>query len=272
MGKSGMVTAPVVLQSAAVATGAGVAIDCQGYRFVILTVAGISGDTITVEGCINDSNWEALRVVAVDARSSLAAITANNTYVAVVGGQRKLRAKISTYSAGTITVTAVLSSVDSFPVGYGVTAGGYSKTITLAPTLFTSALEIKDSMSLDLQLSDAVRVSGGGGQIQTIVISDLAMKNMALDLIFFNSDPAGTYTAGAKVDISDADLLKIIGIVEFSETDYSDFTDNSVACKSDLRLAFQASGSADIWMLMMAQGEETFAATDMKVLVTILQD
>lgn len=107
---TGGVYKEVTMQSAAVATGNGTAastVDFSDGAFMVLDmhIEGISGDTITFEGTIDGTNWIAIRCENLSSGSSATTATADGLYRFVVGGVRKVRARISTYSAGTITVT-----------------------------------------------------------------------------------------------------------------------------------------------------------------------
>ena len=272
MAHEGVVSPPFTMQTAATATGNGLVLNTTGREWLLITVSGISGDTITVEGHIDDSNWETLRVLPVDSVESLASITANNTYIVRVGGQRGVRARISTFSAGTITVTAVMSSVPPFPIGYGAGAGRWVKSITLTPTITTTAYAVLDNLGGEQTLASAVRSTGGGGVIESIVLADKSENKTALDIVFFNADPAGTYTDNGTTDITDADLFKIIGVVEIGESDYIMFTDNYIVSMNNLGLAFRASGSTSLYALIISRGTPTYAVGDLQLIVSILQD
>lgn len=270
----GIVSGARYLHSAAVATGNGSEFEITGYAWVTFQVNGISGDTIIPEVTIDGTNWETARAIAVDGINSVTSITADNNYAVRVGGMRRFRARISVYSAGSITVMAHATSLSPFPAGYGQSAGKFSNSFTISPTVDTAAYSVGDLIGAKNTLTDAVRVSGGGGVIQTVVVADLADQKAALDLVFFNADPsATTFTDQTALDIDDADLFRIIGVLEIVGTDYNAFADNAVATFRNLGLAFEASGSADIYMAIVSRGSPTYASTaDMQIYVTILQD
>jgi len=104
-----------VLQSAATGTGNGTAVNCTdlskgAFKIITLQVAGISGDTITWEATIDGTNWAAFSVTNLGTAAAATTATANGIYSADVTGIVQFRARISTYSAGTITVTGILTS------------------------------------------------------------------------------------------------------------------------------------------------------------------
>lgn len=107
----------VIMHSAATATGNGTTVECTevsggAYKFLAIHLDGISGDTITWEATIDGTHWEAMDVVPLAATDTPATTaTADGLYRADVTGLSQFRARISTYGAGTITATAVLTAV-----------------------------------------------------------------------------------------------------------------------------------------------------------------
>lgn len=98
----------ITLHSAAVATGNGTIVDCANYDVIGIQVSGISGDTITWEASIDGTNWVGLLVAPVTTGTAALTTTANGVFAVDCSGLALLRARISTYGAGTITVTALL--------------------------------------------------------------------------------------------------------------------------------------------------------------------
>lgn len=154
-----------------------------------------------------------------------------------------------------------------------VRAAGFAKLIHTDLSVDTSAYASGDLLGAKLTLSSAIRTSGGTGIIESIVLTDLAKQNAQIDVVFFDSNPsATTFTDNAALDIADADLEKIIGHVTIYASDYISFSDNAVATVRNLGLAFQASGSDDIYACLVVRGTPTYAADDLALRVTILQD
>src|SRR5215472_10101567 len=95
------------LQSAAVAPGNGNSILVEGKSGVGFNVTGITSATITVEGTADNVTWSAITVTNVVSGIQSGTITANGFYATTpFFGLLNIRARISTYSSGTITVTA----------------------------------------------------------------------------------------------------------------------------------------------------------------------
>lgn len=116
------------LQNAATANGNGSTLDVNGYEGVVFTVncsvACSGGTTITLQGSENNTNFAQLtQAVQLGGFAAGGVIVNQGTtptlWFAPVSGLQTIRAVVSSYSAGTITVTAraVSGSVPSAPLG-----------------------------------------------------------------------------------------------------------------------------------------------------------
>lgn len=106
----------VLMHSAATGTGDGTAMECTeasggAHKQLTMQVQGISGDTITWEATIDGSNWKGLLVTPLSTGTAALTATADGLYRVDVTGLVQFRARISTYGAGTITVTGMLTAV-----------------------------------------------------------------------------------------------------------------------------------------------------------------
>ena len=169
-----------------------------------------------------------------------------------------------------------------------VTAGGITTTVIVTPVVSTTpAYTAGDSIGGKLTLTkivdprksinatpSAVPTFFGSGIIQSIVLVDQAKQSLAVDILFFNSDPsATTFTDNAVLDVADADLLKAIGHVSILAADYTALNDNSLATKTNLGIAFNTTGSTTLYAAIIARGTPTFAATnDLQLMTTVLGD
>jgi len=92
-------------------------------------------------------------------------------------------------------------------------------------------------------------------------------------MVLFNA--AFTATAdNAPFDPSDADLVNCLGYIDIAQTDYADFTDNSVATKtSGLRMSFVFQLDAAVTTLygqLVVRSAPTYTAVDdLTVIITV---
>lgn len=92
------------LQSGAAAAGNGNQFQVKGKEAIAFQVDGISGDTITFEGTIDGAHWYAIRCRKEGSDTSGNTATADGIYHVQNANFLAVRARISTYSAGEITV------------------------------------------------------------------------------------------------------------------------------------------------------------------------
>lgn len=105
----------IVMQNAATGTGNGTAVivtdNADGaHSTLTCQITGINGDTITWEATIDDTNWIAIPFTNLNTASAATTATANGLYRATVSGLSQVRARVSTYSAGTIVVKGMLTA------------------------------------------------------------------------------------------------------------------------------------------------------------------
>lgn len=109
------------LQNAAEATGNGTAFDVDGYGVGRLVVSGTFSATIVPEGSIDGTNYFAIPVVDISTGVSALSITAKGNYLVNCQGLSNIRARISGYTSGTVTVLARVEK-GSIPAGTGLSS------------------------------------------------------------------------------------------------------------------------------------------------------
>lgn len=101
----------LLLQSAAAATGNGAAItltdpDNGALGTLTMQVSGTFVGTVTFEGTVDGSNWIALLCTNVNAGTTATTATAVGIFRVDCSGLAQVRARVSAYTSGAITVTA----------------------------------------------------------------------------------------------------------------------------------------------------------------------
>ena len=99
------------LQAAAAATGDGETLECvdgDGLTLAtaVLQVAGTFVGTVTFEGSVDGSNWIAVQGTNLNSGAAASTATAAGLFRFAVAGLAALRARVSAYTSGAITVTA----------------------------------------------------------------------------------------------------------------------------------------------------------------------
>lgn len=130
-----------------------------------------------------------------------------------------------------------------------------------------------DLMGGKLTLSNAIRVAAGSGILQDIVVQDLTNQKAALDVVLFDSDPSTTtFTNNTALDVSDADLVRIIGHVSILASDYISFADNAVATKSGLAMPVDVAAGRNLYACVVSRGTPTYTANELGIAFGFLQD
>lgn len=149
----------------------------------------------------------------------------------------------------------------------------YTKLVSAVGAVETLLYATGDLVGGKLSLVEAGRSSPNTGLIHSVVIRDQANQKVAFDVVFFSADPTGTtFTENAALDVADADLAKVLGVVQVVASDYVTLSDNAVATRSGLGLPYELGGST-LYAALITRGAPTFAAaTDLSLAVGLLQD
>ena len=105
----------VVMQNAAVATGAGTALECKTVSngaslAATLQIKGITTATVTFQATIDGTNWVSVLFENLTSGTTGTSATADGLYRATVLGFNQVRANITSNTTGTITITGVATA------------------------------------------------------------------------------------------------------------------------------------------------------------------
>jgi hypothetical protein len=136
----------------------------------------------------------------------------------------------------------------------------------------TPAYAANDCVGGLMTFALAAKSTGRGFVVHSVVITDKGKQNAALKLILFDSNPSGsTFTDNAAITIVDADLIKVIGVVDV--TSYTSFADNSVGVAASAGLACKLASGTSLYGVLFTTGTPTYTATsDLTVRLGLLQD
>lgn len=157
-----------------------------------------------------------------------------------------------------------------------------TKFISVTPTVSAGAAYASgDAVGGLMSFTGAAKPEIGTAMVGSVILQDLNKQDAELDLILFDSNPsATTFTDNAVLDIADADLARIIGVVTVAATDYADFNDSAVgfvSCSVPFRTT--ATGSAldlttqTLYGALVTRGAPTYnATTDVTVKLGVMLD
>ena len=142
-------------------------------------------------------------------------------------------------------------------------------TITVDTAIY-AALDVLGAAATSgiVTITDAMRVIGGSGVLETISVFDDDNEKAVISLLFFDSLPSGgTYIGNGALALAAGDKAKYIGKVNIASADYETLGGKAFACLKNVGLHLKASGSTNLYMIpLITSGTPTFtAATDLKM-------
>lgn len=121
---------------------------------------------------------------------------------------------------------------------------------------------------------ELVRGKYGTGIIQSVITQDLSNQSGAYDIVVFDSNPtATTFTDNSALDINDADLPKVLGVINVAAAEYDAFADSVVATTLNQQLAIKAAtDSPNLWIALVSRDTKTYVADELSIAIGVLQD
>jgi len=136
--------------------------------------------------------------------------------------------------------------------------------ITIATTAYTAG----DQLGPLFTLANAARVTSGGGVITGVRLLDAGDVIGACDVVFFDSTV--TLAAdNAAFAISDADALKVVGLVQLAGA--YDLGNNRIAQAFNLAVPYTLAGGTSLFAALITRTANAIfvAATDLQLVVTV---
>lgn len=122
------------MQNAATATGNGTTLSVVGYGTAVVQVTGTFSATITFEGTADGTNWHAISATQIGAATIATTATTTGIYRLSVAGLSSIRARISSYSSGSVTAVGRTTNAT-----YGPKVVAVSGTVTVGAHAVTNA-------------------------------------------------------------------------------------------------------------------------------------
>lgn len=199
------------LQNAAVANGNGNAVTITGMSAAILTVNCATcsgGTTVNFEGSEDGTNFSSVWAVQLGTNTIASSTTTAGVTVweAPVGGLQQLRARVSGYSAGTVTVT-----MHAGAASYGPKVINANVVSTVAGTTATSLGKAEDAASASGDTGIAIfGVRNEAGTALTNADADYgAIANDAYGVLYTRQDHPKRFHC--VVTVSTATTLQAVG-------------------------------------------------------------
>jgi len=144
------------------------------------------------------------------------------------------------------------------------------KEITLS--LDTNAYADGDVLAATQEIATAMRVNGGAGVLQSLVVLDKDDQAGALDILILRTTGSiGTENGAAGP--TDAVADEIIATVEITSTDYVDLANSQIATKANLGiLVDSATASQSLFVAAISRDTKTYTAAGITLKLGFLRD
>lgn len=181
------------LQAAAAAVGGGTAVAVEGMETAIMAVSGTFVGTVVFEGLGPDDVWYTLQAKPVGGHVLVQSVTAAGAWIVHIAGYTSVRARVSAYTSGAITVAATLvnagNHADVQNVAFRERLDAVNDAITNYPV---------SSSSTYIATATTTVVKTGAGHLAHIVVGETAAGAIT---IYDNTAASGTILAVLKASI-----------------------------------------------------------------------
>lgn len=125
---------------------------------------------------------------------------------------------------------------------------GKAHIVRVTPTITVpgTAYIANDCFGGEMTIANAARISGGSGVLMGITMSfedDIAADTV--EVLIWESDPAGTYTDNTPLAVSDADTYLLLGSVILNVK--TDLGDGALLKATNLNIPYVCNGSANLY-------------------------
>lgn len=148
---------PPAQVTASLSSATSLALNVSGYASVAFQFTGTWSGTITFEGSVDGTTYQALNATPTNSSSATTTATSNGVWTGSVGGLRYARARFSTYTSGTAVITIQAAASGG---GSGGGGGGAASSVTINdPSVTTQKAAVNASGQLSITCANC---SGSG--------------------------------------------------------------------------------------------------------------
>ncbi len=193
------------------------------------------------------------------------AITIGTVKLEDAGGTNVATVKAASTAPLTTDTSLVVAINPNAPLPSGENHLGSigGNTFSLSVTQVTSATTYSagDSVGGKVTLTNAVRISGGTGILNSIMVIDKDNQSAPLDILIFDSDPSAATITNAATFVFSTSISKLIAKIPIATTDYTTFDTISVAQIGGIGRIIKANGSANLYAAVVTTGTPTYTTT-----------
>jgi len=249
----------------------------------IVNAAAIQTDFIIIDGVVCSFTSDATPTtteISTGLRAAIAASAAAGKFV-VTGTTNVVLTPAYAYSPE-VTVSANLTDVQTIGAVtmLGVKAhlgagelhvgevGGNSLPVVVTPAIAAAAFSVNDIVGGKLTLTDAMRVPGGSGEIDSLMLVDASKQNAPLSIFVFNAalEVAGGYCDdNAACAVTVVDWKKCLGVIDILASDYKTMSLASVVSLGGIGMKVKATTGTSLYALIVTTGTPTYGANALQL-------
>lgn len=147
--------------------------------------------------------------------------------------------------------------------------------ISVSPALVvdTSIYASGDVLCVPKRMDNCVLNTKGMAVLRSLLVFDRINQKPAMDILIFDEDPGNIGAVNAALDLSNAQLAKLIGIISVASADFVTLkaTANAVAQKMPNMMLPARQGAKEFWMAVVSRGTPTYTSASDLVVKAILE-
>lgn len=143
---------------------------------------------------------------------------------------------------------------------------------TITFTLDTSAYGTGDLLADTQELANALDVSGGGGLLQSIKLTDKDDQTAAAMTVYILKSNVSLGTENSAPSISDTNADEIIGRIDLGSGDWTDVGGAKIAYKTNLGIPVRVSTGTSLYVALVTAGTPTQTASGITGVFGVLAD
>ncbi len=274
----------------------GTILPVAGANTVGLQVTGTFVGDVGFKASVDESNYVAVQGVNRTTGVVGTAAASAGLYTIPVSGMQMFQAPVL-LTSGTVTATAVtfsgesnypqvpiastvnLGDVDILSIAAGETHigafGGHTKVISITPTITAGTYHANDVIGGTMTLTGALRATGAGGLLSSILVLDKGNQKAPLEVMIFNTTLAGTFTDNVQPTFGTADHASLIRRISVTAGDWTTINAAGTIAIADVSPGARTLSSAGTTLYAVAwtSGTPVYASTsDLQFRFGILQD
>jgi len=149
--------------------------------------------------------------------------------------------------------------------------GGHSTNIEVTLTLDTSVYASGDVLAATQIVTACMRINGGKGIWQSLVLLDWDDQAGALDVLLLRTN-VSIGTENAAVSVTDTNADEILGIVEIVAGDYVDLVGSQIVVRENIGMVVDAATTDDLYVAVISRDTKTYTASGITLKLGFLCD